>query len=400
MTCIAPTADHGARVVLLESLLHEETESAPSHHELIKFLKQSFQREATQVLRKYYYWDLVKNKPSSFLEIPTEFHSDYDIVFTAVQRIPSHLTLVKDREIVMRCMTSSENQCLSLYSFLGTEFKLDVEIASIALKICLNDYKSMASSLRSNADLALQVVRQNGLLLELVHKTCRMKNRMVQITALEQNGMALQFLSHELKNTYELALTAVTQNGAAIQFISRELKKRDEIITAALNSNTRAYYYLHPTLRLKYAEERGDLTYPYDDIFIRQRKIPYIVCNDRPCQVVRKTYSRWFKKCHIDCKDIFTGETLTLNYLTPQSIVHIPFIWTFEYFVEYIEGDEVVLTQRKTLQVVSKKLSSLFENSNSQLFNELTVKNESSNKIVKIVKSMGIERVVDVLMDG
>ena len=60
---------------------------------------------------------------------------------------------------------------------------------------------------------------------------------------IKKNGLALQYISNELKNNKEIVLTAVKQDGLALQYASNELKKNKEVVLTAVNQNGMALQY-------------------------------------------------------------------------------------------------------------------------------------------------------------
>ena len=49
----------------------------------------------------------------------------------------------------------------------------------------------------------------------------------------QQNGLALEFVSQEMKGDRELCMAAVAQDGSAIQFVSQKMKGDAEVVLAA-----------------------------------------------------------------------------------------------------------------------------------------------------------------------
>ena len=55
-------------------------------------------------------------------------------------------------------------------------------------------------------------------------------------SAIQQNGLALEFAPSKYKNQRDIVLAAVQQNGTALQFASQELRNDAEILSVALQS--------------------------------------------------------------------------------------------------------------------------------------------------------------------
>jgi hypothetical protein len=58
------------------------------------------------------------------------------------------------------------------------------------------------------------------------------KNLEVVMTAVTQNGNALEYSGKDLKKDLEVVMTAVTQNGRAFQYADKDLKKDIEFFKA------------------------------------------------------------------------------------------------------------------------------------------------------------------------
>jgi hypothetical protein len=72
--------------------------------------------------------------------------------------------------------------------------------------------------LQNNFDICITAVRQNGMALEYCSEDMQ-SNRDICFWAVEQNGMALQFVLYDFENdNCEIAYEAVTQNGMALEF--------------------------------------------------------------------------------------------------------------------------------------------------------------------------------------
>lgn len=56
--------------------------------------------------------------------------------------------------------------------------------------------------------------------------------------AVRQNGLALQYVSEELRDDRNLILAAVQQNGLALQFASERLRRDEGVVLAAVKQNS------------------------------------------------------------------------------------------------------------------------------------------------------------------
>ena len=64
-------------------------------------------------------------------------------------------------------------------------------------------------------------------------------NRDMVLKAVQENGLALEYASDELKDDVEIVITAVNNNGLALMYASDELKKDNDIIRAAVSENVK-----------------------------------------------------------------------------------------------------------------------------------------------------------------
>ncbi|KIC75891.1 hypothetical protein DB41_GZ00550 [Neochlamydia sp. TUME1] len=77
----------------------------------------------------------------------------------------------------------------------------------------------------------LELVQKDGLVLKYT-PTFRNHKEFV-LTAVRQNGLALDYASQELQNDREVVLTAVQQNASAVRYASQELQNDPIIISLA-----------------------------------------------------------------------------------------------------------------------------------------------------------------------
>jgi len=91
----------------------------------------------------------------------------------------------------------------------------------------------------------IEIVKKNGLALQTVeHK----EDRDVVLTAVKQNGMALDFAG-PWKDDEEIVSSAVEKNGMALQFASKRLKNTKKVTSLAVNSNPYAFQFASDELK-------------------------------------------------------------------------------------------------------------------------------------------------------
>ena len=87
--------------------------------------------------------------------------------------------------------------------------------------------------------------------------------RAVVLSAVKNNGLALQFAPPSLTDDYYVVMAAVNKNGLALQFATKSLKKMNDVVMAAVQRDG---------LALKYAYGNYDydkLDYHYKDLVLR-----------------------------------------------------------------------------------------------------------------------------------
>jgi hypothetical protein len=87
-----------------------------------------------------------------------------------------------------------------------------------------------------NSGIALAAVQQSGLALEFVADEFH-SYREIVMAAVQQNGAALEYAASALKADSEIVLAAVRQNGSALQYAALFLRADDDIVMAAVQQN-------------------------------------------------------------------------------------------------------------------------------------------------------------------
>ena len=94
----------------------------------------------------------------------------------------------------------------------------------------------------------MAAVNQNGLALEFASDEMK-GNKDVVMAAVGQFGLALQYASVKLKKDGEVVMAAVNNNGLALQYASVKLKKDIEVVMAAVRSRGSALFYAYDTMK-------------------------------------------------------------------------------------------------------------------------------------------------------
>ena len=79
--------------------------------------------------------------------------------------------------------------------------------------------------------------------------TCRNTDGLFMLGLIQQNGMALQFASDDLRNTNWFVLRAVQADGLALQFASENVRNTDWVVQEAVWSNSLALRFASDALR-------------------------------------------------------------------------------------------------------------------------------------------------------
>lgn len=109
--------------------------------------------------------------------------------------------------------------------------------------------EKIPEELSNNRELVIDVVRKNGLALQYVSEQLRDDDIVVKI-AVENNGMALQFASHRLQNIHHIVMSAVLENGWALQFASDTLRDNSEIVTCAMWTHNDVVEYASDDIKI------------------------------------------------------------------------------------------------------------------------------------------------------
>ena len=79
-----------------------------------------------------------------------------------------------------------------------------------------------------------------------------------EIAAVKENGQALSYVSHLLKDDKDVVLAAVNQQGTSLHYASPRLKDNDQVVMNAFSQNPESLYYASP--RLKKTIKKGGKT--------------------------------------------------------------------------------------------------------------------------------------------
>jgi hypothetical protein len=101
----------------------------------------------------------------------------------------------------------------------------------------------LSSSSKHPRVLALVALKKDGSLLGKLHPKWVAFDERVVLTAVAQNGIALQYADATYRDDKKIVLAAVHQNSCALQFASQRLKEDKEIVTAAVQKKGQTLLY-------------------------------------------------------------------------------------------------------------------------------------------------------------
>ena len=105
-------------------------------------------------------------------------------------------------------------------------------------------------SLKKDREIVFAAVNQNGWAFQFADESLK-KDREFILSAVKQNGWALKFADGSLKKDREFILSAVRRNGGALEFADVSLKKDREIVLAAVKEDGYAYALQYADVSLK-----------------------------------------------------------------------------------------------------------------------------------------------------
>lgn len=191
----------------------------------------------------------ISRNPRNYQFALGEPAADREIAFSAVQAdramykyVPELLR--SDRDLALLVVTGScyPGSCYPLWDYLGTSLKADREIIMAVLPHKGMYVKDIPHKV-VDKEIALTAVRQDGLALQHIPKKWKKDNEVI-MAAVQQNGLALQFCGSNKSGSKskrsdpevpprcaqrDLVWAALQQNPRALKFASDELCEDEEI---------------------------------------------------------------------------------------------------------------------------------------------------------------------------
>ena len=123
----------------------------------------------------------------------------------------------------------------------------DSDKKSIESLVQIHDIKLASQAIRSDKDIVLLRLKENGLDLDYVSETLK-RDKEVVMTAIYQSGFSLYYASPELQDNDEIVLAAINQYPKALRFAGERLRSDKSFIQSVLKIN--AKYIQHASLKL------------------------------------------------------------------------------------------------------------------------------------------------------
>jgi hypothetical protein len=155
----------------------------------------------------------------------------------------SHLShsFRENKEIALAAIRQSD---LAL-RFISSDLENDEEIIATILE--RSELHKLGDDLEQNKDIALRVVKRNGLLLQYLPDELK-DDKEIVLAAVIQNGLAFSHASDQLKKDRELALISAKKEALAFYYASKELKNDKETVLLAIAQNCAVLSYISDDL--------------------------------------------------------------------------------------------------------------------------------------------------------
>ena len=151
---------------------------------------------------------------------------------------------------------------VNILKYVSDNLKKNKAVVLSAVQLNGLSLEFASEELKNDEDIVLAAVRQNGNALQFASDNMKKINSVV-LEAVSQNGLSLQYASKELQADKDVVLAAVRKNGSAVQFASDSMKKDYRIISAARINDKNALQYIDPffkqTFNLKIPETSSSI---------------------------------------------------------------------------------------------------------------------------------------------
>ena len=143
--------------------------------------------------------------------------------------------------------TRCSEQLLELFKNLPREWFKDRDIVKLAV-LAVGTALKYAPEFQDDFEIVLSAVEIDGMALEFASDRLRKDKEVVQ-SAVKSESLALQWAGAKWKKDYETILLAVSKSGDAIQFLSKQWRNNIDIVRVAVRSSASSYRHAGPTPR-------------------------------------------------------------------------------------------------------------------------------------------------------
>lgn len=161
-----------------------------------------------------------------------------------LQRMPERFN--EDMDVILAGMP---NNAYVAYAATGPKLRRNIHVICAMAQHNLKALDRLPDDVKEDPFLFSKITAVNGLALKYGHREKVRAVEEVVLFAVEQNGLALQYASDELKKNEEIVTIAVKQNGLALQHADEGLKADEGIVRLALEQNGLALRYADDGLR-------------------------------------------------------------------------------------------------------------------------------------------------------
>lgn len=147
-------------------------------------------------------------------------------------------TLREDRRVWMEAV----KQCPMALEYVPQD-QVPVDVAEEAVKRCPRVFSLFTTCCRlgRSEELALMAFSRDGLLLGHNRLSYLWKhNKKIVLACVQQNGLAIEHASEQLRDDVEVVRAAVAQNGLALAYASRKRRHQGSIVSLAARQNFHA----------------------------------------------------------------------------------------------------------------------------------------------------------------
>jgi len=157
-------------------------------------------------LRARYIWDVLKLNPAIIQHLNPNEPNYRQYAASALERNGRLLVYVKSADL-----------------------KDDLEFLKPIIDNSPSAYKYISDRLKNRIELALEIVRSNGLLLKYVPQKLKEENKALLLTAVNNNGKALHLIPERWRDDKEIIMASIKQNPEARHYLKKNIRRKYRI---------------------------------------------------------------------------------------------------------------------------------------------------------------------------